>query len=596
VNRRAARWFLVLGACATAQAPRTTEGAEAGVEALRRIPVLAGGRFKPLDSYAREVVTAVTGEESPKLVGADGAERRVDPLSVYLEWVFDPATARRRPLIAAPDAEARALVAPGRGEKSVRFSYDELAADADFFAVVAAALERPSETWSNAERELLLVRKRWAEFAENAGLPSDGRPTDPSLRGGPPCVPPRGGREPGVEYRWGRVSDARAFGHAPELAGAVESAWTDLGAAWRAGAPDAVATAVARFSTAVAALGATEGPTPEALAREVRYHRTAPFSVAAALYFAAFWLGVVRLAVRKPRIAFAAAAVAVVGLGFHVFGSIERTALSGQALIGNLFESLLFVGGVAVLAGLIFELRFRSGWLLAAGALLGWVALRAALDHPLFMPPGIARLRPVLINNFWIHIHVPTIMAAYATLGLSAVLSHVWLVLRLFRDETHPELRAVARVSARVVPAGVILLFAGIVLGGIWADASWGRFWGWDPKETWSLVTWLVYLVVLHGRFTGKLGDGGAAVGGLIGGLSLLMTYYGVNFFLTGLHSYAGASADGAGFPVWLTAWLTFEAALLTAVGVRRRRAAAIGAGRAAPARIACTEGPPRHA
>ncbi len=147
-----------------------------------RIPVLAGGRFKPLDSYAREVVTAVTGEESPKLVGADGAERRVDPLSVYLEWVFDPATARRRPLIAAPDAEARALAAPGRGEKSVRFSYDELAADADFFAVVAAALERPSETWSNAERELLLVRKRWAEFAENAGLPSDGRPTDPSLR------------------------------------------------------------------------------------------------------------------------------------------------------------------------------------------------------------------------------------------------------------------------------------------------------------------------------------------------------------------------------------------------------------------------------
>ena len=86
----------------------------------------------------------------------------------------------------------------------------------------------------------------------------------------------------------------------------------------------------------------------------------------------------------------------------------------------------------------------------------------------------------------------------------------------------------------------MILLFAGIILGGIWADASWGRFWGWDPKETWAFLTWLVFVVVIHGRWSGWLRDFGTAVGGVVGGLSLLMTYYGVNFFLSGLHSYAG--------------------------------------------------------
>src|SRR4029079_15021048 len=98
--------------------------------------------------------------------------------------------------------------------------------------------------------------------------------------------------------------------------------------------------------------------------------------------------------------------------------------------------------------------------------------------------------KPVLINSLCIHTHVPTMMLSYATLGLAAVVAHVWLIMRLFRNEHDPELKALAKFPYWIIPPGVILLFAGIILGGIWADVSWGRFWGWDPKETWAFITW----------------------------------------------------------------------------------------------------------
>jgi ABC-type transport system involved in cytochrome c biogenesis permease subunit len=566
----AAAALVIAGVTARAQDAQTTDRTNIDVAEIRRLPVLAGGRFKPFDSYAREVVIAVTGSEKPKRLMADGSEKRMDPMHVYLEWVFEPGKARKVRQIAAPHAGARKAFAAGRSEKDTSFSYDELQGNAAFEAAIAAVREKPDEEWNETERELMMLRRRVLEFADNAGLSRDWEQFPEELRGGPPMIPPLSAREPGVEYRWGWLPSLALMGHAAEKGDAVVGAWKALRAAWLVSDGGAFTTAARSLRESIAGLGSPEYPPMGKIDREVRYNRVNPFQIAAWCYVLTAFLSIVWLVWREPWFGLVAALPSVIGLGYHAFGSIERTALSEQALIGNLYESLLFVAGGAMIAGLVFEAIFRSRWILLASSLLAWVATRVALDNPLFMPPSIARLRPVLINNFWIHIHVPTIMLSYATLGLAVVMAHVWLIMRLFRPATHPEMRSLSKFVYWIIPPGVILLFAGLILGGIWADASWGRFWGWDPKETWAFLTWLVFVVVIHGRWSGWLRDFGTAMGAVVGGLSLLMTYYGVNFFLSGLHSYAGASTDSVSFPMWLVGWLAFEVALVSAAFVRR--------------------------
>ncbi|MCA9320991.1 MAG: cytochrome c biogenesis protein CcsA, partial [Planctomycetes bacterium] len=130
---------------------------------------------------------------------------------------------------------------------------------------------------------------------------------------------------------------------------------------------------------------------------------------------------------------------------------------------------------------------------------------------------------------------------------IAFILSVVALPWILFRDRhaRSPELKSLLSTATIAVNIGTPLMFAGLILGGIWASESWGRFWGWDPKETWALVLFLYYTAMVHGRFTKWLNPFWSALGMFFGGVVLFFTYYGTNEFLTGLHSYAGASQDG---------------------------------------------------
>jgi ABC-type transport system involved in cytochrome c biogenesis permease subunit len=193
------------------------------------------------------------------------------------------------------------------------------------------------------------------------------------------------------------------------------------------------------------------------------------------------------------------------------------------------------------------------------------------------MNPAISVLQPVLDRNFWIHIHVPVIVASYAPLMLAALMGNLYLLLSTFRPRASSALGEIGRIQYWAMIPGVILLFAGLILGGIWADQSWGRFWGWDPKETWGFITWLVFVVVIHGRWSGWLRDFGTAVGTLVGGASLIMTYWGVNFLLPGLHSYASANDSMElpwylRIPLWVKLYAGFEVALVAAAAVLRAR------------------------
>jgi ABC-type transport system involved in cytochrome c biogenesis permease subunit len=391
----------------------------------------------------------------------------------------------------------------------------------------------------------------------------------------------------GVRYDWHPIAklmtDDPALDYGEDKITTVLGGYTGLRDSFRAADNGRLGKSTIELRSALEGLGSPHYPKLDSMDREVRYHRAHFFDRAAWLYLATFILAIFA-AIWKNRILHVVAAVpGVAGLALNVYGLAERTALSERALLGNLYETLLYLGGISFILALVCEIIFRSRWFLIVGSLLAMGFLRIAQDQALLMNPSISVLQPVLDRNFWIHIHVPTIVASYAPLSLAALMGNLYLLMSIFRPSAKQALAEVGRIQYWAMIPGVILLFAGLILGGIWADYSWGRFWGWDPKETWGFITWVVFVVLIHGRWSGWLRDYGTAVGAILGGASLVMTYWGVNFLLPGLHSYASAHDARAGLswwhriPVWVYSYVLIEIALIVSAALFRKSAAAEG-------------------
>lgn len=224
----------------------------------------------------------------------------------------------------------------------------------------------------------------------------------------------------------------------------------------------------------------------------------------------------------------------------HTAGLGMRWYISGHAPWSNGYESMIYIGWASVLAGFLFAKKSPMT-LAATGILTGLILFVAHLN---WMDPQVTTLVPVL-QSYWLSIHVSMITASYGFLGLGALLGMITLILFILK-KPHNEIRL--NLSIRELNAinemsliiGLVLLTIGNFLGGVWANESWGRYWGWDPKETWALVTILVYAVVVHLRFIRKnYSEYLFSVVSLLAFSSVLMTYFGVNYYLAGMHSYA---------------------------------------------------------
>jgi len=203
-----------------------------------------------------------------------------------------------------------------------------------------------------------------------------------------------------------------------------------------------------------------------------------------------------------------------------------------------MYESVMYVAWGAALIGGVLAWRYRSAGSAVAAGIVASLLLVLADAMPAALDPSIQPLAPVLRNNFWLTIHVLTITLGYAAFALGAGLGHAWLVIDRFKGATarRCEIGKFLNATLRI---GTLLLAAGTLLGGVWASYSWGRFWGWDPKEVWALIALLGYLIVLHGQYAGWFAARGTAIGSIVAFLGVLMAWYGVNYVLgTGLHSY----------------------------------------------------------
>ncbi|XPV70320.1 MAG: cytochrome c biogenesis protein CcsA [Halarcobacter sp.] len=233
----------------------------------------------------------------------------------------------------------------------------------------------------------------------------------------------------------------------------------------------------------------------------------------------------------------------------HTFGMGYRWLISGHAPWSNTYESLLYISWSAVFAGVIF---FRKS-LLALSAAIIVAGIFMFTAHLTSIDPQITNLVPVL-KSYWLTIHVSILTASYGFFGLGAILGFMSLIMFIFRknrphlDETIKHIAAINEIALII---GLSAITIGNFLGGVWANESWGRYWGWDPKETWAYVSIVTYALVVHLRFVKKFNTPFVfSTASLLAFGTILMTYFGVNFYLSGLHSYA--TGDPVPIPAWV--------------------------------------------
>jgi cytochrome c-type biogenesis protein CcsB len=264
-------------------------------------------------------------------------------------------------------------------------------------------------------------------------------------------------------------------------------------------------------------------------------------------------------------------AITVITFVYHGVGLGLRWAISGHAPWSNGYEAIVFIGWVTMIAGFAFAKKNQV--VLAGAAVLA--ALMLWVTEMNLMDPEITPLVPVL-KSYWLMIHVAIITGSYGFLGLACILGLINLKLYLLQSEKSAALvklniQEITYIAEMTMTVGLYMLTIGTFLGGVWANESWGRYWGWDPKETWALVSVLVYAVILHFRMIPGL-QGRFLFNALAfwGYSAILFTFFGVNFMLVGLHSYAQGEGLGQ-FPTWLI-YLIIAFALLTTLAFLRNK------------------------
>jgi len=486
---RGAANLLVLGAVgalgfapAPAGAALVPEAAQ--IEALAAMPVQFDGRTMPFDTQARNAVWTVTRKR---------AWPGVDPVAMVAGWVLDPQGWQNEPIVRLRgDVAAVAGLPAGTAYASFR----DLVSNRALREAMSAAEER-----SRGEEKAAPLDEHLTELSDRLGTLSS------YLRG-----------------EMLRIEPA-----------------ADANAAWGAVRPPSAAALLAAVE-GIRGRAPAHYPSREAIARELRYTRVHSSQLAWWLLVPAAIAAGFTLT-RDRRLLLWIARIGILG-GFAVmtWGIAQRWLVAGRIPASNMYESMLFLAwGVGLFA--VISLVLKNRILIFNSTAMS--ALAMVLVDRLPMDPFIHPMQPVLSGTPWLAIHVPIIMVSYATLAIVTLFAHVVVAVEIFAPHRREMAHRWSQLAYWYIHVGSILLITGILTGSIWAASSWGRYWGWDPKEVWSLVAFLAYMAILHARFDKQIEDFGVAVGSIAAFWMILMTYLGVNYVLAaGLHSYGFGSSN----------------------------------------------------
>jgi len=484
-----------------------------------------GGRRKPLDTFAKETLIRITGRSTY----TDKAGRKWTPNDFVLSALLETHDWKSEPMVLVSFGKLKEQL--GLDKTQGRFSFAQLTAlpELNRLANEAHALRKAEKPLDRLQQEVMSVTERLALFAHVMDgsafliVPASKSETDAWV------VPPEFSRY---------YVDAR---FAP-----IQTQLQTLATAYTNGESFNFSRASNQLRENLHELSPAIYPQDRQLRLEYFYNHFDGFYRAAWCYGVALVI-LIGAHLRKRGSALRGGgtlpvfgvAIVVLGLAFHASGIVMRCLIAGRPPVTNMYESIIWVSFAVSFFGMIFFARYRTPVYLLAALPVTLVALLLVHQMPIAMPSSIDPLVPVLRDNFWLTIHVLTITLSYAAFALAMGFGHILL----WRYARNP---SAARVDApmhfwlyRVLQLGVLLLAAGTILGGVWANYSWGRFWGWDPKETWALIALLCYILTLHGRLAGWWTEFGLVVASVVCFLAVLMAWYGVNFVLgKGLHSY----------------------------------------------------------
>jgi len=448
------------------------------VDTLRRIPVQHDGRVMPLDTLAREAVLNVTGAS---------AWMGQDPVTTFTGWLLDPETASNAPVIGLGSSEF--AQAAGFPAASTHASFMQILGSPKALELVRSA--RQAEAEDRPRRGLLAVAEK-------------------------------------LDKRMMAMQDIlqQTALHPIPLQANPKAPWVAPG-----------------ILTADRLAGLMSGPRLEGwpsaqkMDREIFYNQLRPARLSWIILLASL-LASIAAWVRKNRVLDGVAFGLLLG-GFAMmsWGILLRWQAGERIPAANMYESMLFLAwGVGFFALVAFAaLRNRMVVLNAAVMATLTMALTDLLPIDAFIHP----IAPVLAGTPWLAIHVPIIMVGYAVLALGLVVAHMQVGAAIFSPQRPEFADRMYDLLYWYMFAGSIFLLAGIFTGSMWAASSWGRYWGWDPKEVWSLVAFLAYMAILHAKLDRMIGKFGVAVISIAAFQTILMTYLGVNFVLsTGMHSY----------------------------------------------------------
>lgn len=573
------------------------------VERMARLPVLEGGRIMPFDSYARLKLLQFSGKSTYQ-------ERAA--LDWMAGLLFRPEAAQGDQVFMINHPEVPEALGIDPGDRRW-FSFAELHTGLGKLHEMAVnAFEIPGEERSPVEKELLRVYQNLREYSDLVqafqfavvhrdfriqhdeintllGLPpAEGYSfLDVFLRGSklsehvsgiekipepvwtdvqreafrlsamlfqwsrhhrelPPAMIPLHGHG---EENWVGPWDVLSMGLlTPELRADV-AALQDMARAYRDGQQLAFDLAAVNLERSILKRAhASRGI--KHLNTEVHYNRLDLFYRAQILYGLAFLFGLAGILTNVKLLRYAATGLTVAAIIPHAVAMTWRMMIMGRPPMTNLYATFIFVGIVVALLGLAVEWFQRNN---LGSVLAGFSGLALLMVADRFASQGdtMGVVVAVLDSNFWLATHVVTITIGYAGCVAAGVAGHVYLIQALFKPEGHPALRSTMKAVYGLLAFGLIFSFLGTMLGGVWADQSWGRFWGWDPKENGALLIVLWCALLFHARLGGMIGPTGMAAGSIFGVIIVIFAWLGVNLLGVGLHSYGFTSGLARG--MWIS-------------------------------------------
>ncbi len=580
------------------------------VDRFAALPIAHGGRIKPIDTLARNTLQFLSARQEVLPAGEGG--RKISAAQWLLDLIADRPEASNHRVFRIENLEVLESLGLEVRPGSFRYTRAEVLGDETHRAKLDEQLRLASMT---PESQRTIVQKKFSELGQKLsayillkvayGSPQIG--TDPEKiqmqvglakqraqmlagSGAPKSVPPRADGEGAdsdsnewqtlyeaeLEDLFQRVNGSETNPATAALSGLVGAYAKNDAAAFNA--------QVAKLEEAASQYEARleSSPTPDGLAASERlnatkisfeqfFNRFSPFYYCAATYLIAFlltaasWLGYSTSGWTRP-LARSATAIVVVTLLVHTFALVARIYISGRPPVTNLYSSAVFIGWAAVLFGLAFEAIYKLGVGNAVASVIGFASLVIAhflsLDGDTFTV-----LQAVLDTQFWLATHVVCITLGYSTTFLAGFLAIYYLFAvhlpRLWGGRARLDKQGADQLMKMVYGTlcfALFFSFIGTVLGGLWADDSWGRFWGWDPKENGALIIVLWNALVLHARWGKLVGPVGLATLVVGGNIVTTWSWFGVNELGVGLHAYG---ANESSTTTWLLAFVVSQLAVI---------------------------------